>query len=42
MGHGGIRSARSARSDLLRLDSEESDLVGRRDLDLLAAQQAVK
>jgi HlyD family secretion protein len=35
------QTARSARSDLLRLDAEESDLVGRRDLALLAAEQAV-
>jgi HlyD family secretion protein len=33
--------ARSARSDLLRLDAEESDLTGRRDLAVLAAGQAV-
>jgi HlyD family secretion protein len=35
------QNARSARSDLLRLDAEESDLIGRRDLDVLAAEQAV-
>jgi HlyD family secretion protein len=35
------QNARSARSDLLRLDAEESDLVGRRDLAMLAAAQAV-
>lgn len=35
------QNARSARSDLLRLDAEESDLVGRRDLAVLAAAQAV-
>jgi HlyD family secretion protein len=35
------QNARSARSDLLRLDSEESDLAGRRDLAVLAAEQAV-
>jgi HlyD family secretion protein len=33
--------ARSARSDLLRLDAEESDLIGRRDLAVLGAEQAV-
>src|SRR5262249_34965509 len=33
--------ARSARSDLLRLDAEESDLTGKRDLALLGAEQAV-
>jgi HlyD family secretion protein len=35
------QNARSARSDLLRLDAEESDLIGRRDLDVLSAEQAV-
>jgi HlyD family secretion protein len=35
------QNARSARSDLLRLDAEESDLIGRRDLAILAAEQAV-
>ena len=35
------QNARSARSDLLRLDAEESDLIGRRDLAVLAAAQAV-
>jgi HlyD family secretion protein len=35
------QEARSSRTDLLRLDSEESDLVGKRDLALLSAQQAV-
>jgi HlyD family secretion protein len=35
------QEARSSRSDLLRLDAEESDLVGKRDLALLSAQQAV-
>ena len=35
------QTARGARSDLLRLDAEESDLVGRRDLAVLGAEQAV-
>jgi HlyD family secretion protein len=35
------QAARAARSDLLRLDSEESDLIGRRDLAVLAAEQDV-
>src|SRR3954468_20414343 len=35
------QAARAARSDLLRLDAEESDLVGRGDLAVLAAGQAV-
>jgi HlyD family secretion protein len=35
------QEARAARSDLLRLDAEESDLIGRRDLALLGAEQDV-
>jgi HlyD family secretion protein len=35
------QAARAARSDLLRLDAEESDLIGRRDLTVLAAEQDV-
>jgi HlyD family secretion protein len=35
------QAAREAHSDLLRLDAEESDLVGRRDMEVLAAEQAV-
>jgi HlyD family secretion protein len=35
------QAAGSARSELLRLDAEESDLIGRRDLDVLTADQAV-
>ena len=35
------QAARAARSDLLRLDAEESDLIGRRDLTVLGAEQAV-
>jgi HlyD family secretion protein len=35
------QEARSSQSDLLRLDAEESDLVGKRDLAILSAQQDV-
>jgi HlyD family secretion protein len=35
------QAARSARSDLLRLDAEEGDLAGRRDLAVLAGEQAI-
>jgi HlyD family secretion protein len=35
------QTARAARSDLLKLDAEESDLIGQRDLAVLGAEQAV-
>lgn len=35
------QEARSSQSDILRLDAEEADLAGKRDLALLAAQQEV-
>jgi HlyD family secretion protein len=35
------QEARSSQSEMLRLDAEEADLAGKRDLDLLSAQQDV-